>query len=257
MKHLTPEYEYKQVNTRDIFVDPLYQRDLNSGKVNKIVREFNPYLVNAIKLSYREGKFWVFDGQHTIASIKAKHNGRDCMVDCKIFYGLTRLDEMDLFIAQNGASSAVKTHEKFRALYNNGDPDITGMVKASEKAGMIVDFKKNLCKNRILAVKSLFEVYKLLDKQEFQDVLTIIREAWGGRPESLVSEILTGMTRFYITYHGEFNRKRLIKCLSKQSPIAVVRDGKVAATSGPNKYARVILAIYNQNAHTNRLEDRL
>lgn len=87
MTHSTPEYEYKQVNTRDIFVDPLYQRDLNNGKVGKIVREWNPYLVNAVKVSYREGKLWVFDGQHTIAAIKSKHNGRDCMVDCKVFYG--------------------------------------------------------------------------------------------------------------------------------------------------------------------------
>ena len=94
MINSTPEYEYKQANTKDIFVDPLYQRDLDNSKVSKIVRDWNPYLVNAVKVSWRDGKLWVFDGQHTIAACKAKRGGRDCMVDCKVFYGLTRLDEM-------------------------------------------------------------------------------------------------------------------------------------------------------------------
>lgn len=45
MINSTPEYEYKQANTKDIFVDPLYQRDLDNSKVSKIVRDWNPYLV--------------------------------------------------------------------------------------------------------------------------------------------------------------------------------------------------------------------
>lgn len=42
MINSTPEYEYKQANTKDIFVDPLYQRDLDNSKVSKIVRDWNP-----------------------------------------------------------------------------------------------------------------------------------------------------------------------------------------------------------------------
>lgn len=256
MTHSSPEYEYKQVNTRDIFVDPLYQRDLDNGKVSKIVREWNPYLINAAKVSYREGKLWVFDGQHTIASIKAKHNGRDCMVDCKVFYGLTRLDEMELFIAQNGAATAVKTREKFRALNNNGDPDIRGMVKACELVGFIVDFKASKATNRILAVGALFKSYKTLNEEEFKDMLMIIKEAWGGTPESLTSEIISGMTKFYLAYRDSFNRKRLVTRLAKQNPIAIIRDAKVSASGGTTRYAKVILGVYNQNTSSGRLEDR-
>lgn len=256
MRHCTPEYEYKQVNTRDIFIDPLYQRDLNNGKVSRIVREWNPYLVNAVKVSYRDGKMYVFDGQHTIAAVKAKRGGRDCMIDCKVFYGLTRLDEMELFIAQNGASTAVKTREKFRALNNNGDPDIRGMVKACDMVGLIVDFSPSKAKNRIIAVSSLFKAYKTLNEEEFKDMLMIIKEAWGGEPESLTSEILSGMTKFYLAYRGDFNRKRLVRCLQKQSPITIIRDGKVSSSGGSSRYARVILGIYNRNSSSGRLEER-
>lgn len=256
MNYSTPEYEYKQVNTKDIFVDPLYQRELNNTKVNKIVREWNPYLVNAVKVSYRDGKLWVFDGQHTIASTKAKRGGRDCMVDCKVFYGLTRLDEMELFIAQNGASSAVKTREKFRALYNNGDPEIRDMVRSCGMVGIRVDFTAGKASNKIIAVSSLFKAYKLLNSDELKDMLMIVKEAWQGVPESFSAEILNGMTKFYTAYRGDFNRKRLVSRLAKQNPTVIVRDGKVVATAGASRYARVILGIYNQNASTGRLEER-
>lgn len=256
MTHSTPEYEYKQVNTRDIFVDPLYQRDLNNGKVGKIVREWNPYLVNAVKVSYREGKLWVFDGQHTIAAIKSKHNGRDCMVDCKVFYGLTRLDEMELFIAQNGASTAVQTIEKFRALFNNGDKEIVHMVRTCERIGFIVDFKRGQANGRIVAVSALYKAYKTLDEKDFIDMLSIIKDAWNGVPESVSAEILGGMTRFYSAYKGSFNRSRLVRELSKNSPLAIIRDGRVTASGGNLRYARVILGIYNKNTSKGRLEER-
>lgn len=257
MNNNTPEYEYKQVNTRDIFIDPIYQRELKQSKVSKIVRAFNPYLVNAIKVSYRDGKMFVFDGQHTVAALKARRGGRDCMVDCKVFYGLTRLDEMELFIQQNGESSAVATREKFKALYNMGDPDICGMVRACEMSGLVCDFVAAKAPNRILAVNTIFKAYKQLNEEEFKDMLMIIKEAWRGIPDSLTAEIIGGMTRFYLAYRGDFNRKRLVSCLSKSSPIAIVRDGKVSATSGPVRFARVILGIYNRKTQNGRLEDRL
>ncbi len=256
MNHNTPEYEYKQVNTRDIVVDTLYQRELNSRKVNKIVSNWNPYLINAVKVSCRDGKMFVFDGQHTIAAIKTKHGGRDCMIDCKVFYGLTRLDEMELFIQQNGESSAVATREKFRALWHMGDPDVCGMVKACDMCGLICDFAAWQATNRIIAVSTLFKAYKTLNEEEFKDMLMIVKEAWGGTPDSLNSEILNGMTKFYRAYCGDFDRKTLVRRLAKTSPTAIVRDGKVSNTGGTSRYARVILGIYNQNRSTGRLDER-
>lgn len=252
-----PQYEYKQINTRDICVDDLYQREVNQAKIRKIIREYNPYLVNAIKVSFRNGKYWVFDGQHTIAAIKARNNGRDCRVDCKVFYGLTWLEEVELFIAQNGASTAVSIRDKMRAMYNSGDPEITGMVTAAYKAGLMVDFEPTGAKNRILAVSTLLKAYKLLDENDFISTLKIIKESWGGSPESLVGDIIGGMSVFYLAYRDDFNRSKLVSKLSRKSPIEIVRDGKVSRTSGYNRFARVILGIYNTGTRTNRLEDRL
>lgn len=257
MIKLEPNYEYKTLNTRDIAVDGLYQRTLNDSRVKKIVRDFNPYLVNAVKVSFRDGKYYVFDGQHTMAALKLKHKGADCKIECKVFYGLTRLDEMELFIQQNGASSNVVTREKFRALYNNGDPEITTLVQLVGKAGLDLDFEKHGAKNRIVAVSSLYRAFNLLSPPAFVDMLSIIKEVWDGSPDSLSGDIIGGMAAFYAAYGGKFKRKMLVEKLKRKSPVEIVRDGKVSNASGAKRFARVILGIYNTNTSTNRLEDRL
>lgn len=251
-----PEYEYKKINTKYIFVDGLYQRDLSVAKVKKIVKEFNPYLVNAAKVSFRDGKYWVFDGQHTISALKEKYKG-DCQADCKVFYGLTRMDEMELFIAQNGVASAVEVREKFRALNNNGDPAIREMVKLTTKAGLVVDFSPSPANGRIVAVRALYSAYESMGSDDFIDMLKIIKEAWGGSSQSLVGDIIGGMKIFYLTYRGDFKRKMLVDKLRKISPVEIVRDGKVARTRGFKRFARVILGIYNNNTSKSRLDDRL
>lgn len=257
MKNYTPDYEYKQVNTKEIFVDALYQRDLEKKKVNKIVKKYNPYLINAPKLSFRDGRMWVFDGQHTVAAVKAKHGGKDCSIECKVFYGLTRLDEMELFIAQNGESSPVRTAEKFRALYNNGDKEICEMVHLIEMAGLEIDFTKGQARNRVIAHAAVYKAYKMLTPIQFVDMLSILREAWDGSQEGLSGEIIKGMAKFYQTYDGEFNRKRVISQLKKVSPLDIVRESRGNTIVGKNGYARTILRIYNVNTSTNRLDDKL
>lgn len=257
MNYCNTNYEYKQVNTRDIFVDELYQRNLNQTKISRILKDFNPCLINACKVSLRDGKLWVFDGQHTIAALKKKNGGRDCIVDCKVFYGLTRLDECNLFIAQNGASSPVQANEKMRAMYNNGDKDVINMVRICEKIGLKIDFRVNKAQNRVIALAALSRSYLALDHNQFADMMDVIHTAWDGASDSLTAEILTGMTKFYAAYYGEFNRKRLISRLSKINPTVIVRDGKVLTDGGGTKYAKVILNVYNQNSSSGKLSDKL
>lgn len=257
MTNYNTPYEYKQVNTRDILVDGLYQRDLDKNRVSRIVKKFDERLVNAVKVSFRDGKYYVFDGQHTIAVMKAIHKGRDCMVDCKVFYGLTRYDEMELFIKQNGESRGVGSNAKFRALFNNGDQDVIGMVRACENIGIRIDFTQNKAPNKIIALSSLFKIYSSAPLEDFLDVVEILKTAWDGAPEGLCSELLTGLWLFYQVYEDSFDRKTLIRKLGRTSPIAIVRDAKLSSTPGSAKYARQIWAVYNNGSSIRRLPDKL
>ena len=250
------DYEYKELNTRNIFIDPLYQRDLDNTKVQKIIKNFNHRLLNPLKVSFRDGHYYVFDGQHTRAALIRMNNGQDCNVECKVYYGLTRLDEMELFILQNGESSPVSVAEKFRALWKNGDPDVSNMVRACERAGIICDFTRNRARNKCICYRTLFKYYKLLGTDNFIRMLSAIRETWNGDGESFSNEIVAGYGELFLMYGCLLDQKRLIRKLSSISCAEIVREGKIGLAPGGKKFARVILREYNRNLKNGGLEDR-
>ena len=252
--------EYRKLSTKDLCIDTMYQRDLDRKRIDRIVKNYDPCLVNAVKVSYRDGRYYIFDGQHTATVEKiVKGGGEDTIVDCKIFHGLTRLDEMELFVAQNGESAVVNINAKLKALYNFGDKDVVGMVQAAQCAGVRVDFTKSQAMNKVTALSTLLKAYMHLPREQYIDMLSTISAAWGGVPDSFCREILLGMEKFYSTYYGEFRSKLLAKSLSKVSPVQIPREGRAlgAATLTASVYARIILRLYNSGRSVNKLTDKL
>ena len=248
--------EYKKINTKFLCVDELYQRQIDSARVRKIISEFNPNLVNPIKVSFRDGKYWVVDGHHTVRALIAMNKNHDLAVDCKVYYGMTWLDEVNMFLAQNGIARDVNINDKLRAKMNSGDPDVKQMVKIAEKVGFIIDFKNKKGDNKIVALSTLSRAYAALTPEEYEEYLTIIKKTWDGASDSLSREILQGMFIFYKTYKDKFKTQTFVKRLKKVSPAAIIRDGKASYAPGASKYARQILGYYNYNAH-DRLPDLL
>lgn len=245
------------LNTKDLIVNGKAQREIQPWKVKKIVKEFNPLLVNPIKVSFRSGKYYVFDGQHTVAALK-EVNGGDCTVRCVVYYGLTEADEAELFIQQTGVSTRVSAADKMRVRFNYGGEVERDMVRAAEMAGVRVDFTGGEAVNKCTAVKTLMECYKILDRRAFIDMLATIRATWDGVPGSFSKEVLKGMTKFFEVYYKEFKEKDLISSLARIRPVTIAREGRgaIGAKNGTS-YARFILGVYNSGRRTRRLEDRL
>lgn len=242
-------FEYKMVNTANIISSPVYQRQLSASKVDQIVRNFDRNLVNPPKLSFRNGKYYVFDGQNTTLALKQVNGGQDLNILCKVFYGLTELDETELFLQQNGYSSPVHSNEKLRAMYNTGDLDVIEMVRACESIGVEVDFlPRSKGANRIQAVKTLYNIYMQVGADGLKSELSIIKEAWNGTPYSLSREMLAGMNLFCVTYAGEYQRKRLVDKLKKVDPVTILREAKSITPKSAVGTARVLLRTYNMNA---------
>ena len=248
-------FEEKNLNTKDLTINPRAQRELKAKKVRDIVKDFNPLLVNPIKVSFRDGKYWVIDGQHTLNALRVVNDG-DCMVRCKVFYGLTEIDEADLFLSQNGHSSPVGMNDKLRVLFLQGDQEVMDFIKATELAGLRIDFTKGQSRNKIIAISCAFSIYKKLPREKYIEMLIAIRDAWDGAPDSFSREILIGMSRVYATYFGEFKTKEMSKRLSKVAPAQIVREGKgYGSLSAPVMYAKAILRVYNAGRTTHRLDE--
>lgn len=249
------EFEYRALRPSQINVDPLYQRRLDTNRVDKIVREFNGDLFNEPKVSYRDGQFWVFNGQHSIAAWRKHFGGEDKPLACKVYKGMTWLDECEAFIAQNGISKDPTTNEKLSAAKEAHRPDVMAMVGGAELVGYIVNFKLGkTTPNTIVAVNSLFKAYHRLGNAAYVDMLTALRDAWYGDPDATCSQIINAMTLFYKTYGGNFKREDLVTSLKRISPAAIIRAGREIKSR--NGFTREIVKCYNSKRR-NRLDIEL
>lgn len=239
------EFELKILSPSLVKYDPLYQRELDGKRAAKIAAEFNGDLFNEPKVSYRDGAYWCFNGQHSIAAWKILHNNEDEPVKCKVFRGMTWLEECEAFVAQNGLSKDPTTNQKLRAAYNSGNPDVVTMKNLATQAGFIVDFNRGQIKNRIVCTSTLFKALKKLGPEPYLEMLTVIQGAWKGEPESVSNQIISGMTTFYDHYYGNFKMDDLTKNLSRVTPVEIIRNGKNYTTM-KNGYTREIVRQYNK-----------
>ena len=241
------DFEYRQLFPSQIKCDPLYQRELDNKRVAAIVREFNGDLFNEPKISLRGGVYWVFNGQHSIAAWRMYHGGEDKLVTCKVYRGMTWIDECEAFMKQNGISKDPTTNQKLRAAYNSKDPDVVGMVDRSNLCGFVVDFSRSKTPTRIVATNTLFRAYKTLGPEAFYDMLLAIKEAWYGDVDAVSTQVLTGMMGVYKPYYGHapFNHDDLVKALKRITPAEIIRRGK-SYSNRTNTYAREIVLAYNK-----------
>lgn len=254
----TDELSYREItlNSRQLEVPrEAYQRELNTTRVHKIAAEFDERIANEPKVSCRNGHYYVFDGQHTIAARKHRNKGRDLPICCKVYYGLMESDEAMLFAQQTGASANLTAGSKIRALVFAGDPEATAFFKATESTGLRLDYGQQRGKKRLACIATAFKEFHKVGAERYREALSIILEAWDGDPDSLRSETVQGMIRFVDLYYGEYDRERLIKRCRRVDPLIIYREGKAMASNMPGfkKYTYQVLLTYNGSSKKSAL----
>lgn len=246
------EFDYRMLRPSQLKVDPLYQRQLDAKRVNEIVMSWNGDLFNEPKVSLRDGQYWIFNGQHSVAAWLVRANGEDRPINCKVYRGMTWLDECECFIRQNGISRDVNMLDKLRAMKEAKYEDVEGMINAAKTVGFEVDFKLVKKSYTIAAVTNLYKAYTRLGADRYIDMLTAIRDAWEGDPMSVCGTVISAMTVFYQTYDGEFRRDDLSTALKRMTPAAMIRAGREAKRR--NALAREIAKLYNWKRTKRRVD---
>jgi len=242
------EYNMADINTRDILVDELGQRDVNRRRAqfNKIMREFDPNLVQPISVALIDGKYYCFDGQMTMKVLKARNGGRDLCVKCRVYSGMTKMDAAELFINQRGTISRVTLADQIRVKGNYGDQQAIDFQRITEKNGLEISWAGNKAKNAVIAVSTLWQEFRSMnDNDLYGSYIRVIRRSWDGDPSGAQAQILKGLGLFMRTYKGQAKEETLISKLTKKPPNDIIRDARADRTSGARKYAVQILLTYN------------
>ena len=75
---INPPYQLSVIHSSKlIYPREIYQRGVERKRVELIARDFNEYIVNEPKVSFRNGRYYVMDGQHTIEGCILLNGGED------------------------------------------------------------------------------------------------------------------------------------------------------------------------------------
>ena len=119
---INPPYQLSVIHSSKlIYPREIYQRGVERKRVELIARDFNEYIVNEPKVSFRNGRYYVMDGQHTIEGCILLNGGEDRPILCKVYTGLTMEQEALLFAEQNGHAAPLSAGIKLRAKVVGGD----------------------------------------------------------------------------------------------------------------------------------------
>lgn len=242
------KYQMQVVNSADIDIDT-YQRERKEKKVDRIVAEFDEYIANEPKLSYRDGKYYAFDGQHTIAA-RVKMNGNmPCNIVCKVFFDLTPEREAQLFAKQTGTSTKLSSGVHLRAMVIGKDKESLDFIKANKSVGIQPSYLNASGSSRLRCINTAFHSYRSVGEKCYKEAMGTIMIAWKGKPSSLLAEVVQSMCTFAKIYDGEYCPHKLGDILSYTDPYDIVRAYKEPGKEGGLKNAlSLILHYYNSSS---------
>lgn len=100
------------VRITNMEVSPLAQRDYKQYRVDHLVANFDPEQIGTPVVNHRDGKYFIIDGQHRVATLKAVGWG-DQSVECEVYQDLTEAEEAEMFLKRNDTLS-VTAFDRFR-----------------------------------------------------------------------------------------------------------------------------------------------
>ena len=138
---INPPYQLLVIHSSKlIYPREIYQRGVERKRVELIARDFNEYMVNEPKVSFRNGRYYVMDGQHTIEGCILLNGGADRPILCKVYTGLTMEQETLLFAEQNGHAAPLSAGIKLRAKVVGGDAPSKAFVAATNRVGLSLNY---------------------------------------------------------------------------------------------------------------------
>lgn len=224
-----------------------YQRPVDMKKVEAIMREFNPRRVRPIELSYRDGVYYCFDGQHRL---RAYQRLGQTKIEAQVHFGLTYKEEAKLFADQHRNEKHISKRDEWRARVLAGNAD-AGASAVSETL-RVYGYTMDICpQTGLTPVGAINEIQKLYDETGLpglNSALAIATGAWGNTREAVHREILSGLRTIVKSYSLQKPQiKRFIKKLSAFPPNEILKKSATVFGRGGKRTARCMVDYYNRN----------
>ena len=238
-------------------IDPEYQRRIDLERVERMVEEFDPCVVNSLKVSHRGGRFFVFDGGHTLMILKKINDGKNSfLVECRVYENLTEAEEKILFAKQTGLAKPISVNDKMNALAGAGDPETMDIIRATNASGVNLAIREHKGTS-VCAVGKARSLYRNFGSQAYENAVSLIMSTWHGMRGSLQANMLGGVTAFLDAFGSVYDRDRFIRKLKNVEPkdiLATAKRNKTDYQTLDKACATEIAKAYNKGRGAGRLE---
>lgn len=252
MENLSTNKTYEMIAVKNLKIG-VYQRILNTSFSKQIAANFDMNKVGTITVSFRDGGFNVIDGQHRVYGARI---AKVPMLMCQVLHGLAYEEEANLFMDLNRIRKGLLVFDYFNAgieAKNEGALDIKYVV---EKNGLGIS--RGTGKNKVQALTTLDNIYKKYGKEHLDNTLQYIKLTWNGESESLIKNMLRGVSEFINTYKDDIKMETFIRQLRQVDPVKVEREADNDSSNIPKliKTMNIIFRYYNSKLSKNKLKNK-
>ena len=251
LSQFVPKVHFEQIPIKHLVSNQEYQRNISIKHVQRAAAHFDPYQINPVKVSRRDGVNYVFNGQHTIEIIALVSNSRETPVWCMIYDDLEYEHEADIFANQQKYVKPLLPYEIFMANIEAGSDKQLIIRDLVESYGLKISSKS--APGHICAVATLESIYDRYGYHVLDRVLRLMVGTWEGVTQSLSANMLNGLARLVYAYGDSLKEDMFKDKLSRVSIRELVRAAN-ERRAGSLGFAEAMLIFYNKKTHATALE---
>jgi hypothetical protein len=249
----------KTIKVGECRLSPNAQREAKPKDISDLASRFNPDLMGIPVVSYRDGIYWIVDGQHRTMALKQTlgEDADEWEFVAEVYEHLTEAQEAALFLELNHKKS-VNAFDNFKVGVTAGLPEPCDIERIVLAHGLRVSQDRQ--QGSISAVGALESVYRKHGSKVLASTLTIMSSAWDATVWDAF--LIRGIALFCNRYATRISQPRLIKRLSEY-PYGVkgikadsARTKRSLGTNQDVATASIITNAYNKGLRgTNSLGD--
>lgn len=193
---------------------PDIQRPIKAH-ARRIAANYDPKKAKAIIVSYRDGHFWILDGQHRY--LAARDHGEDYMA-CQVYENLTIEEEALLFGLQDENTIRLTPREKTKAMVIAKDPLAVSLMDICNEYGIGVYNSEG--KPLLRSVRAAESALRTTGSDGLRWIFDVIQGAGWHTEGTAYGDTLIGSLRYiYMRHENErdWTKATLIRALRSSS----------------------------------------
>jgi hypothetical protein len=238
-----PNVHFEKIPIKNLVSDQKYQRKLSPSHIQRMAQNFDLRQVNPVKVSRRDGKNYVFNGQHTIECVAAVSASSETPVWCMVYDDLEYAQEADIFANQQKYVRALSPYDVFMGNVEAGNDEQLMIKDLVESCGLQVASGRK--QGGVCALATLEYIYRHYGFQVLQHTLHLCIGTWEGEPDSLSANMLRGVSRLVAAFGDSMKDDVFKEKVGKDTARKIGRYAKERG-AGALSYAEVMLDIYNK-----------